>query len=85
MVLLFKLMLEENIVKISFKIHRWQRYHLYNLAPFRGKVAWRGLPLKSQNAEACICVDTGFLLVMLFSCLEFYNVSKKWRIRCTWC
>ena len=30
-----------------------------------GKVVWWGLHLKSQNDEACIHVDTGFLLVML--------------------
>ena len=28
-------------------------------------MAWWGLPFKSQNAEACIHVDTGFLLLTL--------------------
>ena len=27
------------------------------------KMAWSGLPLKSQNAEARMHIDTGFLLV----------------------
>ena len=77
--------------KSNFKIRRWQRYCLHNMAPFRfrytsepwdfdsretapttppslrlsGKVAWWVLPLKSQNSETCIHVDTNFLLVML--------------------
>ena len=43
--------------KNSFKIRRWQRYCLHNLAPFRFSLC--------MQAEVCIHVDTGFLLVML--------------------
>ena len=41
-----------------------------------GKVAWWGLLLESQNAEACIHVDTGFLLAILHI-RSFAKTSKN--------
>ena len=90
LVLLFQLMLEENIVKVvskyavgSVTVHttwrllvarytcKTRHFDSWGAVPttspshwLSGKVAWWGLPLKSQNAEACIHVDTGFFLLV---------------------
>ena len=71
-VLLFQLTLQVNIVKVvsryavgSVTVYTIWRLSFFAIHASLGILTLEGQPLKSQNSEACIHVDTGFLLVML--------------------
>ena len=71
-VLLFQLMIQENIVKVvsryavgSVFSTQCGAFSFFAIYANLGILTLWELSLKSQNAEACIRVDTGFLLVVL--------------------